>query len=378
MMTKLRRAAALLATGVVLLAGCSEQPANSPRTDESGGAGAPAVVVGPEGAPLAEEWTVLSDDTPLGEYRKYMYGPSYDFEESLGAAIKANDERQEVVTSCMKRAGFDYYPTPYGGSRELESESGWNVRAKRLMVPVLDSDRARVAQWGYGVDPESWDEVMFAGQDPEFEKVVARNDAYFESLSASGQELYLTALSGPADPATGYRDSGQGCASDAFEEVPEVPAASRANDAFDVAHDGILYELVQVTKWYVGLDPRAVALDEEWAACAAGKGLDFAGTAWADPDSEPTVDVSMLNRISPVSALNHARNMGEDGEWSIDAGYLRAYPAQVEVALVDYDCRQQLDYMDRIMEIVLDVEQDFLDKNRVALEAMKADALREP
>jgi hypothetical protein len=56
---------------------------------------------------------------------------------------------------------------------------------------------------------------------------------------------------------------------------------------------------------------------------------------------------------------------------------LKAYPAQIEVALIDFDCREQVDYMDRLMEVVRDVEQKFLDENRAALEAMKADATKE-
>jgi hypothetical protein len=281
----------------------------------------------------------------------------------------------------MKGAGFDYEPVPYGGAAVREPNPGL-ARAGQLLVPHLDVDRANVAIWGYGIDPDDWEEELFTppGADPEAAEAAARNDAYRASLSAAAQEEYATALAGPADQEGRRSDpSGQGCAAKARSEVPDVALAPGGTEQFFEAHEAVLWEMAELTKWDVGMDPRSVRLDQEWAACAVGKGLDFSVVLPEGEDGGGT-DASMANRPSPALAIEVAAALGEDGKpIDLDSAdpYLRAYPAQVEVALIDFDCRQEVDYMNRIMEIQFDLERQFADKNRDRLEAMKADATKE-
>ncbi|MDR1394239.1 MAG: hypothetical protein LBJ62_09810 [Bifidobacteriaceae bacterium] len=83
----------------------------------------------------------------------------------------------------------------------------------------------------------------------------------------------------------------------------------------------------------------------------------------------------MLNRPSPGTMIDRARSLGQDGQTEeAGLGLLKAYPAQVEVALIDYDSRQATNYLDRLLAIQRDVEQNFLDENRDQLDKMAAAA----
>jgi hypothetical protein len=376
----------------VLVAGCSggsgdalpEGAATEATAEATTGESPPKTSSGqPRQAELA---TVLGDDTPLGEYRKYMNGPAFDFDQQLEALVEANDERQQLVAACMKDAGFDYTPVPYSGPREQEPHPGYQ-RAEFLLVPPLDPDRDNVAEWGYGLDPEPVElaegelpeAVTGPGADPEAFKVSQENRARRDALSLADQREYDLALAGPVDGEGHPLDpDGGGCWAGARAQVPDVPALPSANGTFTAAHEDLIIEMVDVTSWAIGMDPRSLALDQEWERCAAAKGVDFSSVQY-DYHGHVATDASMRNRPSPVVALVIARGLDEDGNRVDPADEdtptaLRAYPAQVEVALIDFDCRKQVDYMDRMMAIVVDVEQRFVDANKDRLEAMKADA----
>jgi hypothetical protein len=309
-----------------------------------------------------------------------MDGPVFDFDKQLQALVEETDERQASVASCMKKAGFDYTPLPYGGAREPEPNL-WNVRAAHLMVPQVDPNRDVVAKWGYGVEPESAggaDALAPPGADTAFDQIAAQNDASRESLGASQREAYDETLYGPVDEDGHPVDpEGGGCAAQAYADVPQVAGLPEANKAFNAAHEGLLYELVELTKWDLGMDPRAVTLDQEWERCTVRKGLDFSVKEYPR-DGDGGADVSMANRPSPMGAFDIAHMVGKDGQAisdkdvgiGQDAFALQAYPAQVEVALADFDCREEIDYMDRLMAILFDVEQRFLDENKDRLEAL--------
>ncbi|MDR2567544.1 MAG: hypothetical protein LBC97_16130 [Bifidobacteriaceae bacterium] len=112
------------------------------------------------------------------------------------------------------------------------------------------------------------------------------------------------------------------------------------------------------------MDPRSVALDREWEECTA-RGMDFSGMRFSrtTPDGQEQIlsNVAPLTRPSPGVAIDVTRGPGTNGEPVGEAGdwLLRGYPSQIEVALADYDCRQETHYMDRIMEIQRDVERNW-------------------
>jgi hypothetical protein len=282
----------------------------------------------------------------------------------------------------MKDAGFEFYPAPYAGSTEPEPDP-YVARGSYLLVPPLDEDRNNVATWGYGMDPE-FDDVVLR-RDPEGDKVREKSDAYLATLTPAAQEQYWVALSGPdwqsEDPDV-RQNPRPGCGQKSYNAFPEI-AQPAANENFLAAYDDLRRAVVQVTTWDVGMDPRVVALDQEWATCAAGKGLDFAGQDFlseAEIAEEGAYGGgnSFGLRPSPSRAIGTARFEAEDGsEVPAEDALLTGRPRQLAIALADYDCREETDYLSRILEIQNDVEQRFVDKNRDQLEEMRSAAARE-
>ncbi|MDR3360174.1 MAG: hypothetical protein LBO20_05925 [Bifidobacteriaceae bacterium] len=330
------------------------------------------------GVPAAQDFTRLPDDTPLGPYRALMALPDPGFESFVEQQVAETDKREALTASCMKKAGFDYHPVPYAGSM-TESMNPGLARAYYLFVPVLDPSREAVAEWGYGVDSDT-DEGIFAGQNPEVVESAAKNEQYLASLGSSAQRAFWEAMYGPGFDSEENRGKNvEGCAGEAERQVPYTgdtpPVASFKERYWD-----LLIEIVDVTRWDVGMDTRAAELDREWAECAVGKGIDFSGWTFSrvTPNGveQPLTDVSMLNRPSPGNAIDLARGLDAEGKpiSGEEPGLLRGHPPQIEVALADYDCRRQTDYMARIMEIQRQVEQAFVDENRAQLEELMAAA----
>jgi hypothetical protein len=361
------------AAGIVMLlvAGCTGEP----RDDPSGGAGAAASAgqgsKGGEGAP-GQTWVALADDTPLGPYRQYTDGPEADLAADAQARAEAQGEREAIVAECMKQAGFDYYPVPYGGSMTGEGER-WVAQAlSTLTIPELSEDRAEVAKWGYGIDPDDYYTQDDQDRDPEFQRISQKNSDHLNSLSEDGQRAYQMALSGAAQGEGVPAESMGGCSGEAYARVLEIVPAS---SDFSERHHDVISALIDLARMDVAMDPATVAAHREWDACMLEAGVDLAPHVAVDAQGNGLTDSGYANQATPVVALEFARAMGPDGALLDDEpGFLRAYPAQLEVALADYDCRQKVDYTGRIIAAQRDVEQRFLDQNRAALEAMKADA----
>jgi hypothetical protein len=327
--------------------------------------------------PSARDWTKLGEDTPLGGYRQYTDGPAYDFDGHLQTVVEATAAREELVAACMKDAGFDYTPVPYAGPREPdESRYPW---VWQLRVPELAADRETVATWGYGLDGEASDQALEPpGADPKASEAMAENLEYQESLGVAARAEYDLALFGPVDADGIPLNESDGCMSGAYARVPAVSSWPPEVKTFIAEYEDMIIDMTDVWRWDVTMDPAAVALDGEWERCVTAKGVDFAGLVFGYGDEDWEIFVAAEGRPSPASAMRAARLLDADGaligEDSDEERSLRAYPAQVEVALADFDCREELGYMDRMMEIVAQAEQRFLDENRDQLEAMKAAA----
>jgi hypothetical protein len=318
---------------------------------------------------------ILPDDTPLGPYRALMGQPTPSFDAELHKAIQSAGEREALVASCMKEAGFDYFPMPYAGSM-VEQVHPYLARASYMMVPGLDDDRADVEQWGYGLDSPGAEE-LFPGQAPEVQETEQKNLDYVAGLSVAAEHEYWAAMYGPDIDSEEARGADvQGCMGEALTQVPQDEMAFVVQGFRDTYWD-LLVAVTDVSRWEVGNDPRAQALDAEWAACAATRGIDFSSMPFTNSEGQPLTDVPTLNRPSPASAMDLARATDASGNRGKGDGLLHAYPTQVEIALVDFDCRIETNYAERLLTIHREVEQQFLDQNRTQLEAMKAAALAE-
>ena len=323
-----RPATALAAAGcglVLLLAGCS-----------TGGSADAATPAGEEVG-------------PLGEYYEQLYAsPS---QEEMDAQTR---EREALVATCMQEQGFEYVPM----DPATDGSSVEDFEAMEADAVDYDSEE-HAATEGYGVftyDPED-DQV----QEP-VEEYVDPNQDYVAAMSESESTAYYEALHGPAveydedAPAEEmeYDWTTAGCYGAADHEVMgqqayDDPAFASLMEEMDGLYEDAL------------ADPAMVALDAEWAACMADAG--FTGFTRQQDAAE-----------SIYEEQNSLYESGAEGE------YVEPDPAvlaeleerELETAVADARCREEVDYRATEQEIRFALEQDFVDTHEAELEALVA------
>ena len=325
-MRVLRGPAVLSAATVlaVLLAGCS-------GSGDDDASGAPA-----------------EQTSPLSEYLSAVYGGDLSPDEQERQFAEQQAQTEELVAQCMQDEGFEYSPDTQSGG----FTSGGDIEYE-------PEDRDWVAQWGYGA-------VNSPFNDPAqpTEEYVDPNGDYLATLSESEQAAFNEALYGPGPDEDEISEDGSfdydwqtaGCQGAAQHQVSgDDPSQS---EEFKPLFDAInaLYEDTQSS-------PEMSDLDAEWAACmdAAGK---TGFTTQADAQNSVYDDMNALYEEMPVS---------EDGSGELDPAATDALAEEeVELALVDLDCREETDYRDRSAEVTRVAEEQFISDHQAELDALVA------
>ncbi|MCL2803991.1 MAG: hypothetical protein FWD29_08615 [Micrococcales bacterium] len=306
----------------------------------------------------------MPEDTPLGPYRPFLDGPVWNPEEQYLMRKAEHEQRERIIAGCMKESGFNYYPTEYGGSAEGLGSSISDM-ASTLYVPPLDADRSHVERWGYGVDPDTVDTRIEDYSDP----ADAQNQAYVNGLSPSARSQYNVAFIGYAEVIPGQDQGIGGCVGNANGVVPEKGVRS---ESFDANFNELAWAVKTLTFMDVPSDSAAVKLNREWSQCMMAAGIDVTGGQEIIPSN-----TGYLNQATPLMAFFYARSLENSDIATDDSPRLIASPAQVEVAVADYDCRAQTDYFNRILDVQIRVERSFLDLHRAELNDMRAAAREE-
>jgi hypothetical protein len=292
-------------------------------------------------------------ESPLAEYLNAVYGGDLSPEEQEREFAEQQREQEELVAQCMKEEGFEYTPDTSSSSYSASDGTEWEP-----------DEREWVAQYGYGAVKSPFSEEP----PPPEEEYVDPNGDYVASLSESEQTAFYEALHGPMPDEDEMSEGGEfeydwsaaGCYGAAQHEVAgEDPSQS---EAFKPLFDAInkLYE--DTASW-----PGMAELDQEWATC-----MDTAGQGGhASPTDAQTSIFDDLNKIyESVEMSEDGSAPGGPDQAAIDALAER----EVELALVDLECREETDYRDRFAEITRTVEQQFIDDHKAELDAMVAAA----
>lgn len=311
---------------------------------------------------------------PLEAYLNELY------ESGRGSAAEAAAQAAEIeerVAACMAAAGFDYTPVP---QREEDfaylEESIGGAGAEPEVGTVAFAE-----QYGYGIvafpgvdgaaaaDADVEDTDVEDTEAGESEEWVDPNADYLESLSEAERTAYDAALYGEApseeeladeDYDPGWEDLG--CTGAAQHEV----GANAGDNAFLYGYEDPEFAdlYAAIDRLYAGDEVGAgvAELDAEWAECIAGAGF----AEYASPDEAET------GLYAEYEAL--AMPDGEDGEW-VEPGAAELEEFQrreIEVAVADATCREEVDYAGRLREQTRAREQAFVDEHRAELDALLA------
>lgn len=285
-------------------------------------------------------------DSPLGDYMSSIWGGDLSEDEQIARMEADNLAREELTAECMAEEGFDYIPVTDNGSMSFSSGDEWKP-----------DDREWVAQYGYGM-------VRSPGMDAppeEGQEFVDPNQEYVESLSESEREAFYEVLYGPPVPEEELDENGSyewnwedsGCSGWAQHEL------DAKNPMNSDEHKPIMDALNAFYESSMAA-PEYVELDQSWSECMADAG-------------HPGYATQMEAQNSFVEDLNSYYE--NQTEWvENDPALDELAEKEVELALVDLDCRVELDYTEKRRAISVVLEEQFIEDHKAELDALKAAA----
>lgn len=341
---------ALAAVGALTLAACS---------GDGGGSGS--------GGELTWE------DSPLNAVWAEVFGAE-EFNEEQWQAEWAEQSRQieELIAACMAQEGFEYIP--------VDQTQGTVFSSGDEDVYADYGTAEWAAQYGYGMTTmdELYEPVA------EGEEWFDPNQAIVQAMSASEQAAYYSALWGDQEWAEEYDEDGNyieqtydpsqaGCYGAAEVEVYGDLYGGGENDPYNDPQFASLVEEMDALYARVEEDPRVSGLDNAWASCMADAG--HAGFSAAH-DAEDSLWAE-YDEIWNAVDWSEIEQAWEDGVPEADIVYPEPDPEaiaalrerEIALATADYTCREEVGYEQTRLEVQFELEQEFVDNNREALEA---------
>lgn len=334
-------------------------------------AAAVAAVVSLAGCGQIGGGTLSYEDSPLSTYLSAAWGGGIDVsvEEQQKQLDDQNREIEELTAACMKEAGFEYIPNTSNGATIMSGDDLWQP-----------DKREWVAQYGFGIFNNPYNEQDMGST----EEYVDPNQEYVASLSESEQSAYYVTLSGEGvteeqanDPDFDWSTMDNGCQGEASEQVYNSSAQEDLYAQYEPLMDRMseLYTTVQSSA-------ELKELDREWAACMADNGqtgytrqseltekLYEVQNAFYEEQSTAYEDFDFENATeAEIAALDAASDPSSTPEWKQQA------EEEIELALVDFDCREKLDYTNKSLRLQFDAEEKFIADNKAELEAFRAAA----
>jgi hypothetical protein len=381
------------AWAAALLVGCSgaAQPAVEAGVSSASSA---AVASGGADLPQARMETPSPVELPFTRYYETARQVIRAAEESSAqASNRAYRLEEEAVAACMKEAGFDYVPhEPPDEPQDSDDEDtgllgGYFLQGDVLSIPVLPDSLDEARRVGYGVLS-----IAEARGTDQFDAGVdtTGNEEYYESLSDAAKRAYDLALSGLArddDPAEATQVPGS-CTEVAAADfpAPQPPALSVLDPldgmrrvvlgpGFSIDMEaGTVTRVTEGSEDSVELRPEVLELEGEYAACLKNgeQGDVFAESLQAADTATPESAYSLAVSTAPDGSVLQAGVIYDDNEVPDDQDSLVGSQAERDVAVADFLCREETDYVDRYAKALKAAEEEYLAAHQAEFDAMEA------
>lgn len=316
------------------------------------------VLSGCGGPSSGEELTY--EDSPLNEYLSAAWGSDLSPEEQEKKFQEQQTKVEELVAECMSDEGFEYAPNVSSGG--IMTDGGEWEPEKREWVE----------KYGYGFVNSPFSEEQEGATDEEY---TDPNADYVSSLSESEQAAFYETLYGATpeedelseDGSYEYRWEDAGCQGWAQHEL-EGDDPWQSEDFSDLRTK--MEEL-----WTSAQDaPELADLNAEWATCMADKGEP--GFSTQSEASQSIIDEqNALYESAYGDGSEPVDPDAADFEDPNESAEMKALgEREIELALVDLECREKTSYTKKAMEIQFALEEKFIADNKADLEAFKAAA----
>jgi hypothetical protein len=268
---------------------------------------------------------------------------------------------EEVVAECMAELGFEYTPVDY-------SQAGWSMSSDDLDVEWGSLEFAE--KYGYGATTDPWGNEEMVDEPPD-EQWIDPNQDYVMAMSETEQTAYYAALYGNQEYPEGdeeewvYDWTQNGCQGKAQHEVYES-----APGLGDDEYQALMEEMNSLWEDVMN-DPRIAEVGAKWATCMGEAG--HPGFVGVDDAQNSIYD--QLNSIWENAYTDMSPDASEEDWRAVEAGVqadLAAItPLEIELAVADFHCRDEIKYESVYRTVNAEHQQRFYDAHKAELEAWR-------
>lgn len=302
------------------------------------------------------------EDSPLTKYVTAAYGGDMSPEEQQKKMQEDQRTMEDLVATCMAEEGFEYAPnTDTGGMVVSDSDNEWEP-----------DKREWVEKYGYGMVNSPFAEQQ---EEDAAEEYVDPNQEYLESLSDSEQTAFYETLYGVTpdeedlgeDGSYEYRWEDAGCQGAAQHEV-DGDNVWQSDEFADLR--GKMEEL-----WTSSMEsPEMADLNAEWASCMA-EGGEPGFTTQSEASQSINDEQNALYDKAFGDGSEPLDTESSDFVDPSDSPEMKALgEREIELALVDLECRDKTSYLEESLKLQFAREEKFIADNKAELDAFKAAA----
>lgn len=281
-----------------------------------------------------------------GRFEEWSWDMWGDQDQAQADGMRA----EELTSECLADFGFEYFP----GESTVWDDG-----------PELDLDwggREFVEQYGYGATTGAYGPLDETWDQPEETNA---NNEYLETLSESEYQAYMAAMYQTAIEGTEGGTYGLGCYGWGYSQVFTAPGGPD-----DPRFTGLQAEIQRMHD-SVPEDSRIVELDAAWAACMREAGYpDFSGPQDAVNSIYDEMNARSIQAFAGVTEDSDQATREGAQERALEL-WAALRPLELELSLVDFECRESLDYERVHQDTLREIEDAFYDAHRDELEAWR-------
>lgn len=297
------------------------------------------------------------EDSPLSEYFAAAYGGDLSPEEQEKQFQERQRKQEELMAKCMAKEGFEYKPN-------IQDTAGLFTDGEDN---VWEPDKKEwVEKYGYGIVNSPFSEN---DSDDSGAENADPNEEYVQSLSASEQAAYYETAYG-APPAEDEANS-DGSFDYSWKDAGCQGWAQHKVDGDDPWQSDEFADLRKnMEELYTSAEDsdEQQKLNNKWVSCMEDKGE----PGFKSPTEAQQSISDEQSKIFESAAPDPAAEEPVDQTKSPEMKELGK--REIELALVDLECRTKTDYTEESLKIQFALEEKFIADNKADLEAFKAAA----
>ncbi|MCL1923195.1 MAG: hypothetical protein FWG15_04975 [Propionibacteriaceae bacterium] len=289
---------------------------------------------------------------------------------SNGVFKKRFDQLEAYTAQCMQERGFSYFPEEW---TDNEDDPGYFPQGDSLWLPELPTTREEAVRVGYGTQPA--EQFSWTGEH------IDKNEDYRLTLSPSARGKYDLARYGqnpyePEDPSLP-----KSCGVLARENVPpHLYEDDEVIVSFNSQFGDVAFGMHMLVSDEIFGDPRIIKVSSQWNQCMKGRGRELiSGSMYTEETVQPWASHYMALAIRADGVVGDSWKKNDiDNTTPEEERSLLGTEAEIKIAVDDFDCRVETNYMETFAAVQIELENQFIQDHYQQLQDMLAFAEEHP